>query len=100
MLEHEGQGVMCFPFHLHRVSMEPSKIRTEYLGTLVAAPGQGACKHGISEDSVVQTTILEYVIVGAEPACQCQIHNVPHTILSGALDCPLGLMQRDTPMLG
>ncbi len=56
-MEHEGHSIVCLPFCLHRISMRPSKIRTEYLCTLVAASGLGASKHGISEDSVVQAMI-------------------------------------------
>ncbi len=91
---------MCLPFHLNRVSAGPSKIGTEYLCTFVAAPGQGAVKHGINEDSVVQMTIFEHESIDAESTHEGQICNVPHTTLSGALDCPLGLMQRDTPTPG
>ncbi len=76
------------------------QVRTENLCTLVATPGQGACKHGIWKDSVVQATISEHAIIGAESACQGRVHYVPHTTMSGALDCPLGLVERDTPMLG
>ncbi len=56
---------MCPAFCLHRVGTQPFKVGTGNLGTLVAVRGQGAGKHGISEDSVVQTTITEHAIVVA-----------------------------------
>ncbi len=72
--------------------MGPSKVGTKNLCTLVAAPGQGAGKHGISKDCVVQTAISEHAIVGAKSARQGWFCNVLYTTLRGALDCPLGLM--------
>ncbi len=92
MLKHERQYVVCLPFHLHSVGTGPSEIRTENLCTLVATPGQGAGKHGIREDSVVQAMVAEHAIIGAESSRQGWVRNVPHTTLSGALDCPLGLV--------
>ncbi len=68
---------MYFPFCLDRVSTQPSEIETEYLSTLVVTPGQGAGKHGISKDSVVQTTILEHAVIGAELVHLGWICNVP-----------------------
>ncbi len=92
MLEYEGQGAIFLPFCLHRVSTQPTEIGTEYLCTLVAPPGQGADKNSISEDSAVQTTILENAIIGAEFAHKGWICNVPNTTLCGMLYYPLGLV--------
>ncbi len=60
--------------------------------TLVAISGLRTGKYGFCKDSMVQTTILEHAFIGVKSAHQGQICNIPHTTLSGELDCPLGLV--------
>ncbi len=42
----------------------------------------------------------EHAVIGADSSCQGLIRNVHHTLLCGALYCPLGLVQQIASMLG
>ncbi len=82
---------MCIPFCLPRVGTGPSEVKTEHLCTFVAATEQGSSEHGICKYRVVQGMMSEHVIIGSKSVYHGWICNVPHTTLSGVLDCPLGL---------
>lgn len=89
----------CWGFYLwlYWVSIGPSKTGNENLGTIVAILGQCACKNYNWNNVWHSHPFVEHVVIGAESVCQYGIQNVPHTMLRGALHCPVGLMQGGIP---
>ena len=82
ILEHVGQGVVCFTFLWHGVCPNPMEISAIDLSISVLSSGQNICFHSVCEDSMRDPVVSQHPVIGFEAPRQSRVRDEP--------DSPLG----------